>query len=218
METSKEESYALGKSGGPNIVVKDCTVVADLRRQLYALKEAVLNIPQAIITFQNQSVQMFFSPENAIADFRRKVKELWNIPAKMYYLLVNGVHESLVREWNKFSSVPVNMRGLGGVPIRYRYAFRFEGKRTKSSGPVKSTARDIASKEKFPLESLRVSHKGRILTLSSTLEEIFGEEDNSTCDFEKGTCFEIVLQHPQGEWRGSGGGEQTFAELASIWN
>jgi hypothetical protein len=37
---------------------------------------------------------MFFSPENAISDFKRKVKDLWNIPSKLYYLTINGAHES----------------------------------------------------------------------------------------------------------------------------
>jgi hypothetical protein len=37
---------------------------------------------------------MFFSPKNALADFQRKVKELWNIPKKHYYLSINGIQES----------------------------------------------------------------------------------------------------------------------------
>jgi hypothetical protein len=32
---------------------------------------------------------------------------------KMYYLLINGVHEALVRVWNNISSVVVKIRGLG---------------------------------------------------------------------------------------------------------
>jgi hypothetical protein len=58
---------------------------------------------------------MFFSPENAIADFRRKVKELWNIPPKMYYLSINGVHEGIpITTWPSCSGVQVTIRGLGG--------------------------------------------------------------------------------------------------------
>jgi hypothetical protein len=113
METSEEKSNARGKSGDSTIVVKDCTVAVDFQHQLSVLRRAIPNTLQAMITFQRQSVQMFFSPENAIADFKRKVKELWNIPTKMFYLLVNGVHESLVNPWNSVSSVLVKIRGLG---------------------------------------------------------------------------------------------------------
>jgi hypothetical protein len=114
METSEEESNARGKSGDSNIVVKDCTVAVDLQSQLSILKDSIPDTRQAIITFQGQSVQMFFSPENAIADFKRKVKELWNIPVKMYYLIANGIHESLVKAWHNVTSVSVNIRGMGG--------------------------------------------------------------------------------------------------------
>jgi hypothetical protein len=62
---------------------------------------------------------MVFSPEKAIADFKRKVKEIWNIPVKMYYLIINGVHESLVKAWKKITTVTVQIRGLGaGKPDR----------------------------------------------------------------------------------------------------
>jgi hypothetical protein len=87
METSEEESNARGKSDILDIVAKDCTVAVDLQdlpSQLSILRKSVPDTFQATITFQRQSVHMFFSPENAIADFKRKVKELWNIPAKMY--------------------------------------------------------------------------------------------------------------------------------------
>jgi hypothetical protein len=48
-------------------------------------KESTPTMRQAMITFQKHSVQIFFSPENAIVDFKRKMKELWNIPMKMYH-------------------------------------------------------------------------------------------------------------------------------------
>jgi hypothetical protein len=116
METSEEESNARGKSDDSNIVTKDCTVVEDLHSQLSILRESIPDTRQAIITYQNHSVHMLFSPENAIADFKRKVKELWNIPTKMFYLLVNCVHESLARTWSSACSVSVKIRGLGAGP------------------------------------------------------------------------------------------------------
>jgi hypothetical protein len=58
---------------------------------------------------------MFFSPENAIADFKRKVKDLWNIPEKMYYLLINGVHESITpKSWPKCWFIQIMTKGLLG--------------------------------------------------------------------------------------------------------
>jgi hypothetical protein len=109
METPEEESNARGKSGDPSITIKDCTVAVDLKHQLAILRDPLPDTFPAIISFQKQSVQMFFSPENAIADFKRKVRELWNIPMKMYYLLVNGLHESLVKTWQGVTSVVVQI-------------------------------------------------------------------------------------------------------------
>jgi hypothetical protein len=63
-----------------------CTADENLRSEWEALKKSVPNTLRAIITFEKQSVQMFFSPEHALDDFRRKVKELWNIPVGQFYL------------------------------------------------------------------------------------------------------------------------------------
>jgi hypothetical protein len=58
---------------------------------------------------------MFFSPENALADFRKKVKEVWNIPEKIYYWTINGVHESrILKQWTKITAVQVKVKGLFG--------------------------------------------------------------------------------------------------------
>jgi hypothetical protein len=195
-----------------------CTANESLRSELETLRESIPNTLRAIITFERQSVQIFFSPENAIADFQRKVKELWNIPKKNYYLLFNGTHESKIpKAWSKNTAIQVKIKGLlGGSPIRYRYATRFEGKRTKGSGPVIQTAKEIAEKLKIQPQGLRVNHGGHVFPLSATLREIFGDEDNGTFDFEKGRIHEITIEHPRGEWKGYGKGEQTFAELTSI--
>jgi hypothetical protein len=95
-----------------------CTADVELRAELSKLHNAIPNTLCAIITFERQSVQMFFSPENAIADFERKVKNLWNIPRKMYYLLINGKHEShLNPKWPIRTAVCVKIKGLlGGDP------------------------------------------------------------------------------------------------------
>jgi hypothetical protein len=95
-----------------------CTADVSLRPELETLRESIPYTRQAIITFEKQSVQMFFSPENAIADFQRKVEELWNIPKRFYYLTVNGLHESkLPNLWQKITAVQVKIKGLlGGKP------------------------------------------------------------------------------------------------------
>jgi hypothetical protein len=115
-----------------------CTANEGLCSELEVLRSSIPNTLQAIITFERHSVQMFFSPENAVTDLKRKVKEIWNIPEKVYYLLINGSHESITpKSWPKVVCVQVKMKGLlGGSPIRYRYATRYEGKGTKGSGPV----------------------------------------------------------------------------------
>jgi hypothetical protein len=48
------------------------------------------------------------------------------------------------------------------------------------------------------------------------LQEIFGEEDNGTFDFEKGGIQEDLIEHPKGSWRGFGASEQTFRSLAAL--
>jgi hypothetical protein len=74
------------------------------------------NTLRAVIAFQKQSVQMVFSPKHALDDFHRKVKEVWNIPKKDYYLLVNGNHEDIPTEsWPVLSSIRVIIKGpIGG--------------------------------------------------------------------------------------------------------
>jgi hypothetical protein len=70
-----------------------CTAAENLRSELDTLKNSIPETLRAIITFEKQTVQMFSSPESALEDFRRKVKELWNIPKKLHCLLINGKHE-----------------------------------------------------------------------------------------------------------------------------
>jgi hypothetical protein len=87
----------------------------NLNSELEMLRKQIPSTRLAIITFEKHSVQMLFSPEQALIDFRRKIKELWNIPEKMFYLLVNGKHEDqVVKEWPTQSLVTVCLRGLLG--------------------------------------------------------------------------------------------------------
>jgi hypothetical protein len=99
-----------------------CTVSENLRTEVELLRNQPPDMSSAIISFGKHSVQMFFSPKHALDDFRRKVKILWNIPPKMYYLLVNGKHENRVRiDWPAQSLVQVCLRGLlGGTKPRIK--------------------------------------------------------------------------------------------------
>jgi hypothetical protein len=199
-----------------------CTATESLRLELETLKSMPTRSPSAIITFENHSVQTFLPPENVLEALHRKVKEFWKIARKMYYLLITGVHETV--RWsirNGENATQVRIKGLlGGAPIRYRYATRYEGKRTKGCGPVFQTTKEIAERLKIPTQGLRVNHGGHVFPISATLEEIFWEEDNGTFDFEKAIIYEIVIEHPSRTFSGFCKGEHTIAELASLegWN
>jgi hypothetical protein len=92
-----------------------CTAVENLRSEVDLPKNSIPETLRAIITFEKQSVQIFFSPENALEDFRRKVKELWNIPVKHYYMKINGVHENIpCVSWPQTTLVSVEIKGLMG--------------------------------------------------------------------------------------------------------
>jgi hypothetical protein len=107
----EEDSNLWGKSAS-------CTTIESLQSELETFKNSVPNTFRAIITFERQSVQMFFSPDHAPDDFRRKVKELWNIPRNHYYLKINGVHEGTpIQKWKDNTIVRVEIKGLlGGEP------------------------------------------------------------------------------------------------------
>jgi hypothetical protein len=95
---------------------------------LEILRKSDPDTRQAIISFEKQSVQMFFTPENAIADFCRKVKELWNIPRKLFYLLINGVHEdALWKSRSRDNAVQVKIKGLLGGGKKGTATFTLDG-------------------------------------------------------------------------------------------
>jgi hypothetical protein len=72
----------------------------------------------AIISFAGQSRQIFFNPSNAIQRLTKKIKEIWNIPRKLYWLSVNGKHESKAKSWPQVSNVEIKIRGLGAGPTQ----------------------------------------------------------------------------------------------------
>jgi hypothetical protein len=72
----------------------------------------------AIILFGGQSRQIFFDPPSALQTLTKKIKEIWNIPRKIYWLSVNGKHESKVTLWPLVSNVEIKIRGLGAGPVQ----------------------------------------------------------------------------------------------------
>jgi hypothetical protein len=106
---------------------------ADLRNQVSILRSHCADTKSALVSWNGQTKQMFFNPDHAIEELTSQIKNHWGIPRKVYWLQINGNHESQVQCWPKESSVVVKVTGLGGCPIRYRFAVRHEGKRQKSS-------------------------------------------------------------------------------------
>jgi hypothetical protein len=96
-------------------------------------------------------------------------------PVETILLKINGTHEGIpIRKRTETTLVRVEIKGLlGGAPIRYRYATRYEGKRRKGSGPVIQTAKEIAEKLKIPTTGLRVNHSDHVFPLIATLKDIF---------------------------------------------
>jgi hypothetical protein len=71
---------------------------------------------------------MVFSSETALEDFHRKVKELWNIPRKQYYLKINGIHEDIpIKAWPGNVLVKVEIKGLLGGGRKGALSISFEG-------------------------------------------------------------------------------------------
>jgi hypothetical protein len=68
----------------------------------------------ALISFGSQVRQVFFEPHDAIQRVTQKINEIWNIPRKIYWLSVNGKHESLVTSWPQNSSVQIRIKGPAG--------------------------------------------------------------------------------------------------------
>jgi hypothetical protein len=184
-----------------------------LREQLSILKGREEDTKSAVISWERQSARTFFSPDHAVAEFERKIKDHWGMPRRVYWLCINEQHESQMKEWPEESSVVIKIKGLGAGPVRYRFAVRFEGKRMKASGPMIQTLEETAKKMKIPTQGMRVCCKDRIFPLSATLEDVLREDDNATFDIEKGGCYEFKLKLHFGKWYGCGSGSQTFNEV-----
>jgi hypothetical protein len=158
----------------------------NLRSELSTLRNSIPNTLQAIITFERQSVQMFFSPENALEDFRRKVKELWNIPKKSYYLLINGKYEaSTPKFWPALSSVKVSIRGLLGGDRGYRHPeimYITMGNEESMACNRFLSFQDALANWNIECEAPRVveTHTGYVFSIHEEIAEYFDQDDEIT--------------------------------------
>jgi hypothetical protein len=84
-----------------------------LELDLTTLREKSDGMKSVLITWGNHTKQVFFDESNAIPGITRKIKEVWSILRKIYWLQINGRHESQIHEWPRESSVVVKVRGLG---------------------------------------------------------------------------------------------------------
>jgi hypothetical protein len=113
-----EKSDSLGKSEEQQFIVdKDCTVTDDLLTQLTTLKSCCSETKSALVTWSNQTKQMFFNPDHASEELSAQIHKHWGIPKKVYWLQINGVHESQVRDWPSESSIAIKVRGLGAGKV-----------------------------------------------------------------------------------------------------
>jgi hypothetical protein len=124
---------------------------------------------------------MLFSPENAISDFRRKVKELWNIPKKNYYLLFNGAYESKTPEnWSKITAVQVKIKGLLGGGKRSTLTIFFEeeecGCKTTQTFRQAAEDRDLEIRG----DSLISSDDGSHIDIGDKIGDHFGAGETVT--------------------------------------
>jgi hypothetical protein len=87
----------------------------DLKMEVSLLKDDRSWSKSAIISLGRQSRQIFFDETNAIPMFTKKIKEIWGIPRKIYWLSVNGKHESTVTSSPHVSMVVIQIKGPAGA-------------------------------------------------------------------------------------------------------
>jgi hypothetical protein len=113
VEEIKATHEAIGSPHSSDIREPRSPMGGELSQELRSLKQDNSG-SSAIITFGRQSRQIFLEAHNAIQRLVQKIKEIWNIPRKLYWLLVNGKHESLVTSWPRVSTIQIKIKGLAG--------------------------------------------------------------------------------------------------------
>jgi hypothetical protein len=85
-----------------------------LKSDLVSLKEDKNWSKSALISWGGQSRQVFFDGTDAIPILTKKIKEVWGIPRKIFWLSVNGKHELLVTSWPHRSTLEIRIKGPAG--------------------------------------------------------------------------------------------------------
>jgi hypothetical protein len=88
----------------------------ELRDQVSTLRSDSAETKSALVSWNNQTKQMFFNPEHAIEKLSTQIKKQWGIPREVYWLQVNGIHECQTKDWPSESSIVLKVRGLGAGP------------------------------------------------------------------------------------------------------
>jgi hypothetical protein len=88
-------------------------MTTSLKDRLLLLKEYWKETNSALVSWGNQTKQLFFHPENALEEIKWQIKKHWSIPRKFYWLQINGRHESQITDWPRESSIEIKIRGLG---------------------------------------------------------------------------------------------------------
>jgi hypothetical protein len=147
----------------------------DLRSHLGILKESMPAICQTILSFEKYSVQVLFSPSNAVADLERKVKDLWNIPEKMYHLLANGAHEAIpATSWPELSMVRAKIGGNVG-----------------SNPPAKKTKIHLKTKTSQKISVVEVLDDLALEDVAILVEDIF-EDDSDIKLYQEGGLLDLA--------------------------
>jgi hypothetical protein len=117
----------------------------ELKAEFRALKEGLSETKSALISWGNQTKQIFFEKAQAIPTITRKIKDMWGMSRKFSWLRINWKHESQVTDWPRESFIEILIRGLGAGP--------FDDEDEDPCEP----------RDKFPKGKVRISIAGKIL-------------------------------------------------------
>jgi hypothetical protein len=98
----------------------------------------------------------------------KKIREIWEIPRKIYWLQVNGKHESLITSWPQVSTVEIRIKGpAGGDPDA-------DWEDDDVHDPSDPEDLPAPSREKFPKGWIKIGISGLIYKVhtSLTIEQV----------------------------------------------
>jgi hypothetical protein len=160
------------------------SVETELRNQVSILRSHCAETKLALVSWNGQTKQMFFRPENALEDLSAQIKRQWAIPRKVYWLQVNGIHESQISDWPAESSVVVKVRGFGAGPM----------------ATVKIHLKTPKAKKIFEVS---IKEDAKLEDVEALAEDLFDETDEVKL-YQDGA--ELSLEDGVKEWMTSTGG------------